>query len=257
MEIAIILIVIAAGAIFFFKNRKDKKPVTDPNHPRYDTQSDEVEGLTVKGVKKKFPFYYTTPNGVNVGSVIDLSGMFSGLIFKAIEYGILNQIRATTAKFPHWTKAKNLNEYLILFVEPHTFNMDSTPALLVNGQYQTAGTVIGLNDSYPVMAIVLPHQGKADWRFLLYLLYSVWNESEHLAEIVNDMAIASIYFGGADAHPHHPLPEGVAPLLIEETQTAVGFFRLAPKAECCFPSPKPQIKSLVSQSIYVPKELVK
>lgn len=59
----------------------------------------DVPNLTIKGVPRQWRHTYKTPNGVSIGSVVAIPADVQPQVFKAIEYGITNQITATKAKF--------------------------------------------------------------------------------------------------------------------------------------------------------------
>jgi hypothetical protein len=240
---------------WFILNKQKNRPVTDPNNPRYVPEldptrptynpnyvkpKDEYEGLSIRGVKKKFGFGFKTPNGITIGSTVNISGEFAENVFRALEYGITNQINATKHKFPNWQNGRKLSDYTILFIEPHGINEFDEPYLLVHGKHKTAGTIIGAGfDDFPFPAIVLPHQAKINWKSLLYLLYSAWNESEHDAEFRNlSREEADKYTGTDDIHQHHNLPDGIAPLLIADASAAKGFVSKQLSVPCAFSLPE-------------------
>ena len=125
--------------------------------------------------------------------------------------GLQRTIDASQAANPHWDKyTHTVNFDHIWMVEPHTRNQDGSPALIVYGQYQTAGTVWNtwgvagqwLGNPY----IVLPDQGHPDygWRYMEYFEESVRNESEHAREWVNDYPTFIRFAIAGDVHPHWP-----------------------------------------------------
>ncbi len=234
MEILIIIAVVAAAAIVIMLVKRGKKGIFAPG----DTTAGFVENLSVKGIPKQFPFQYKTPDGVNILSVAAITEEQKPDVFLAVEYGITNQLNATTHKFPEWTKKRGLSDYTVAFIEPHAANGDGSPALMVRGKYQTAGTVIGIaGDRYPLQMIVLPHQAASDWKHLEYLMYSSWFESEHDAEFSNDLTLAMSYAHSGDVHQHHNLPEGVR-VLSMLTTSAKGFVAKAKTEARCYFKPE-------------------
>jgi hypothetical protein len=163
--------------------------------------------------------YFSTANGVTVRSVVPVPAE----ALQAIENGIAHQIRNTQRAKPEWTGFRNLSEYQVFLIDPHTHNVETepgSPALLVkalnpNGvdvfTVQSAGTCIGVaggilggadDPRYP--SIVLPHQAQEDWRFLNYLEESARFESEHIAEWGNDKQYFYSFANTGDVHPHWP-----------------------------------------------------
>lgn len=158
--------------------------------------------LPVK-VPTSFAYFYTTPKGVSISSVVELPVDKKELILNTIDKGILTQITTCGDKYPSWTSVRNNSDYNLMFIEPDRINQDGSPALMYKGIYQTAGTVIGLNnDGYSPTTIVLPHQGGQNWAYLYYLEQSSRNESEHFAEWYNDKNIFQYYANANDVHPH-------------------------------------------------------
>lgn len=71
------------------------------------------------------------------------------------------------------------------------------PILQANGGYRLQGTAV--DRPY----IVIPHQAVQNWAFQDYFVRSVWFESEHVREFINDFhGEFTAHLGPNDVHPH-------------------------------------------------------
>lgn len=243
--VLLILIIGIIAAIVFFvvipkvKNKSkdkdsDKDGIPDIQGTDSPVFEGDVLGLVIKGVPKAWKFNHVTPNGVKIRCTKEILPQFQENVFLCVEYGVTNNIVAAKFHHPEWDKMMTLSNYDIGFIDPHINNQDGSPALLHSGKYQTAGTVIGIGyDNYPIPMLIVPHQVDSNWKFLLYLEESIWNEGEHRIEYANlPKEQAAQYAGLGDIHQHRSLPEGTVRLTIN---TAKGFInRLVPK--CISPS---------------------
>jgi hypothetical protein len=158
-----------------------------------------------------------TPGGVTVRSCVDVPAA----ALEAIDRGIQHQIRNSSHYNPSWTGVRSLSEYQVFLVPPTAHNQDGSPALIVRyltqsstvGTEQSAGTCIGVDGAlfvpgkgprtdgrYP--SIVLPEQSAENWRYISYLEESARNESEHIAEWVNNKDMFRTFATVGDVHPH-------------------------------------------------------
>lgn len=192
--ILIIIAIVAtiAAVVYFARKKRAKKRVA------------EVLAKLPIDLPETFPFAYTTPRGVGISSVAAIPEHLRAVVFNAIDEGIQYLLTATRARYPNWQNANSHGDYGIYFLEPTATNLDGSPALMING-IQSVGTVIGIaNDGFPFPSLVLPHQAATDWRYLDYLMRSVWFEGEHLREHSNDLAVFYSYLGANDIHEHTP-----------------------------------------------------
>lgn len=156
----------------------------------------ELDALRIP--RPNIKYSYTTPKGARVESVVPVPSRQLELI----DEGITNQIVRYRNAFPNWTKGRNVNEYNVLIVNPMATNMvnePGSPALMVSG-VQSAGTMIGITRKE--QWIVVPHQSDSNWQFEDYFVKTVWHESEHYVEAINDMTVFYQFVGAGDVHPH-------------------------------------------------------
>lgn len=153
-------------------------------------------------VPKEFPFIYYTPLGVKVFSVTQLP---SEALTK-IDEGISQQIECINTYKPDWFGYNTHSSYTIKLVDPMIITASGLPSLVING-INSAGTVMGVgNDGQAGVSILLPHQTYQNWNLLEYFRTSVWYESEHAREWVNDRITFYHFTGDNDIHPHFPCP---------------------------------------------------
>lgn len=161
--------------------------------------------------RAEFKKNYRTPGGVEVGSTVDVPAN----VLPFIDAGIRRQIACYNAKYPTWTKYRNLAEYKVLFVEPSgvsEVSLPGAPIIHVKG-YASAGTCIGCNpisSVRPDLYIVLPHQKAQNWRFTEYLQNASDFESEHVREFPNDYNVFIRWAHEGDIHPHCSSVDGLA-----------------------------------------------
>lgn len=164
-------------------------------------------------------------DGVTVRTYDDDNGVrvdVPQVVLDAIEEGIAHQIRNSSAARPSWTQFRNIKDYEVYLVKPHTHNVETdpgSPALLVNYsdaagnqlKLQSAGTCIGVGGAvlfggtdtrYP--AIVMPYEPGEEVEHLTYIRETARNESEHLAEWMNDRQMFASFAIVGDVHPHFP-----------------------------------------------------
>lgn len=136
------------------------------------------------------------------------------LIGDAIEAGLKQTIAGATYHNPTWRTYTNTANYGVAMIKKQATNQDGTPALLVNGNLQTAGTVINAytdgnpRGGEPVIILPTPDQWPAAGDpYWIYLQNSARNEGEHVIEWRNDLNEFLHRAIVADIHPHWPLPE--------------------------------------------------
>lgn len=161
----------------------------------------------------RFNQEFITPRGVKIKSVSDIP--INILILTDV--GITNQLTRITFAHPDWNHFTNPNDYSVLVIEPMVTNRDGSPAIKVKG-IQSAGTVIGLtwaptwkDGKYSLTGtgidrpyIVVPSQEAVQWRYTDYWMRSIWHESEHVREGMNDWNDFLNHLGANDIHPHYP-----------------------------------------------------
>jgi len=201
MEILVVglLIAVVVGIVVYMKFFKDTEP-------HYEDREFVMLGIDKK--YRQFKKYYTTVNGVVVRSTVDVPNEN----LRLIEEGITNQITRHNAAFPNWSAHKSLSDYEVLIIDPmctNEYTEPGSPCIEVNG-WHSAGTCIG---TYPRTnikrpKIVVPHQADTNWQFKDYFMRSVWHESEHVREWVNqeNEPTGRFYFyaNSGDIHPHVP-----------------------------------------------------
>lgn len=148
-------------------------------------------------------------------------------IFPVVNLGIKGTIFRWGSKFPQWTKARELSDYRVLFVDPQATNRDGSPAVRVKG-IQSAGTTIGLGEA-PITErpyLVLPHQADSGWRYTDYLRDSAANEAEHFIAGSNNLIVFWWFLGRRDIHPHDidSYPGDAEALRILAEEAGVGHF---------------------------------
>lgn len=160
---------------------------------------------------ERFNHQYERPDGGHVVSIYPIPESVRAEALARIVRGLQRTIDASQARNPSWRNYLNTRDFdIVHLVEPMKRNMDGSPALMVYGQYQSAGTVWNVwspNGEYiGPPYLVLPDQGHPDygWRFLPYFEESVRNESEHAREWVNSYAVFLQFTGPNDVHPHWP-----------------------------------------------------
>ena len=190
--IVLVGIVLAVAVFFFlrwhFRNEKDLKLRKD------------LDSLGIPKHKALFKHDYVSPGGVVIRSTVPVPDS----AMAQIENGISRTIDRHSRHYPHWTKAKKLSDYAVLFVDPmatNVINEPGSPAILVRG-VQAAGTCIGVWQfaaaERPYM--VIPHQQETSWRYAEYLNNTAAHEGEHLIEFANDFAVFSEWAAN-DIHP--------------------------------------------------------
>lgn len=185
IALALLAVILWKLGIFPFK----KKP-TD-----YDLATAQ---LPVKW-PQTFASYHYTPQGVGCNFEAPVSQAEFDRFAPVIDMGIRNLLKGYP---PSWSKKINHGDFIIGFIKPTATNQDGSPALVVNG-IQTAGTILGYNTAFKPVVIVLPQQ--TNWEYLSYLMYSVWHEGEHDAELANDVGLFWSLLGAGDVHPHRPI----------------------------------------------------
>ncbi|MCZ2392217.1 MAG: phage virion morphogenesis protein [Acidobacteria bacterium] len=190
---------------------------------RYDNIWDALD--TQAGIPMhvaKFKYTYRTPEGAEVLSTVEVPSLALDLIDEGIE----NQLTRINAAKPDWSRFKQISDYRVLLVDPMATNQvtePGSPAIIVSRfgypQSQTAGTCLGVmwqprwnaDGSYTLPGtgldhpyIVVPHQSNQGWHFRDYFMRSVWHESEHIREAMNDWATFQHFQGSNDIHPHFP-----------------------------------------------------
>lgn len=178
-----------------------------------------LDGMGIPTSDAKLKHSYTTPGGARVGSVTQVPAEF----LSAIDEGVM---LAVERRVPGWNKITSPAQVRVLIIEPSTYRdpqhprfgakcvneytEPGSPCLLVNG-VQTAGTVVGIQQLNAVKladaALIIPHQALQGWSFRSYFMHSVWYETEHLLECVNegrDGPTCLYYQKVDDTHPHRP-----------------------------------------------------
>ena len=161
-----------------------------------------------------------TPKGAMVWGTVKVPDNFLALIDQAIR---IQLARINHAK-PGWDRFRSVSDYAVLMIDPMTINRvtdPGSPALIVsagNVSAQTAGSTLGTtwepilqaNGGYRLQGtavdrpyIVIPHQAVQNWAFQDYFVRSVWFESEHVREFINDFhGEFTAHLGPNDVHPH-------------------------------------------------------
>lgn len=209
----IALAVGAVVAILYF--RRDK------------LQMENVTPFTIG--PNEFNHQYLRPDGGYILSRYPIPADKLPEVMERAVRGLQRTINASQAAKPGWSKYTRTSDFdQIWLVEPHVRNMDGSPALIVYGQYQTAGTVWNVWSRGGAWIgppyIVLPDQGHPDynWQYMPYFEESVRNESEHAREWVNDYSTFMAFVGAGDIHPHWP-----------EVGVSVGTFIDNSQKACC------------------------
>jgi hypothetical protein len=222
--LTIILILLGVGAIVFIGWYSRRKTIQ------------KAEQGTASRMPVDWPpsFAYKVdePNKPFIQSNVPIPDNVVEVCTRALGY----MIRATNEKYG-WSGKATVYEYNIAFLEPTATNQDGSPALMVHiksaegkitQSIQSAGTCIGVGkDGIIPTNICLPHQAATNWRYLNYLLYSVYNEGEHDRENHCDKNVFYKYLGENDIHPHTP-PQ--FPMEMPETKP-LGFIQRDP-ANC-------------------------
>lgn len=166
----------------------------------------------------QFKKTYFTPLGAEIRSTVtDIPQAF----LTAYDEEIQRVIRNHTRKYPHWKNGLEVKDYPAILIDPMTTNQETapgSPAIIVAGEFQTAGTVVGTFPQSLVKPprLVLPHQSQQGWRFEDYWRVSVYNEGEHSIECRNDYGVFQSYSGPNDVHRHvDDEPTGVVGLRSE------------------------------------------
>lgn len=178
-----------------------------------------LDGMGIPKSDAGFKRSYTTAAGAKVRSVVDVPPAFLSAIDEGAQLAI-------DRRLPGWNAITSPSQVRVLIIEPSTFrdtqhprygqkctNLETepgAPCLLVNG-VQTAGTVVGIQQLSAVdlkdSALVIPHQAGQSWAFRSYFVNTLWNETEHLLECVNEGRQGETclrYQGPFDVHPHRP-----------------------------------------------------
>lgn len=173
-----------------------------------------------------------TPKGGKVWGNVEMPDEFLSLA----DVGIEKQITCILERFPTWKKYTQASDYFILAIDPMAINQvndPGSPALILRGSIQTAGTVLGVQsgifppadwDGQENLAetiditkgcpgtsvsrpyLVIPHQAPMAWSHQIYWRDGCRNEGEHAFEAVNDTRIFVSKLGTNDVHPHYPCP---------------------------------------------------
>lgn len=154
------------------------------------------------------------PSGGWVFLEIEANADQKKLIGESIEAGLKQTIAGAKLHNPGWYVYTQPASYGIVMIRKQATNQDGTPALLVNGNIQTAGTVINAytdgnpRGGEPVIVLPQPDQwppaGDPYWS---YLQASARNEGEHVIEWRNDLSEFLRRAVTADIHPHWPLAD--------------------------------------------------
>lgn len=154
------------------------------------------------------------PSGGWIFLEVDANAEQKKLIGEAVEAGLKQTIAGAQYHNPTWHTYALPANYGVVMIKKQATNQDGTPALLVNGSIQTAGTVINAYTDFnprggePVIVLPMPDTwpaaGDPYWS---YLQNSARNEGEHVIEWRNDPNEFLKRAVVADVHPHWPLPE--------------------------------------------------
>lgn len=160
--------------------------------------------LGIPATYAQFRYKFRTPAGVCVRSTVNVPQRQRELI----DSGIRKQLERVNRAQPLWNKGSDLYGYNILVIDPMAVNVvtePGSPALKVFG-VQCAGTCIGVfpHDDVKQPYIVVPHQEASNWQYEQYWENSIWYESEHVRESLNDTGIFMSFEGTDDVHPHWP-----------------------------------------------------
>jgi hypothetical protein len=188
---AVLIMAAIAGAAYYFKTRDRSEHYIEL----------ELDLAGISDSYAQFKKDYTTPLGARVQSTVDVPARFLQLI----DEGLQNQITRHNRAFPGWDKYKLVSEYDILLIDPMGTNEvtePGSPHIKVRG-ISTAGTCLGVYPRTKLKPyIVVPHQAGQDWRFEDYFMRSIWHESEHVREWLNDQSIFYYWAHSGDTHPH-------------------------------------------------------
>jgi hypothetical protein len=216
-EILVVVgIVIALGFfVWWFRFRK-KKLKPSANHP--------------VPIPERFNHQYTRPDGGHVVSMYPIPAEIRTEVMGRIVSGLQRTIDAARAVYPSWQNYTRTQDFdIVHLIEPMATNQDGSPALMVRGVYQSAGTVLNVHLPGGMWGgppyLILPDQGHPSysWGYLDYFESSVRHEAEHAIEWMNDKAVFYSKAGGGDIHPHFPEVGGSRP---------VGFMSNAERANC-------------------------
>lgn len=182
-----------------------------------------------------------TPQGARVWGNVQLPDEF----LRLADVGIEKQITCILERFPEWKKFTRVSDYFILAIDPMAINQvndPGSPALILRGSIQTAGTVLGVQsgifppadwDGTTNLAetiditkgcpgtsvsrpyLVIPHQAPMAWAHQTYWRDANRNEGEHAFEAVNDTRVFVSKLGEHDIHPHFPCPSEAAKESVE------------------------------------------
>jgi hypothetical protein len=227
----IILILAGVGAIVFFGFWRRKKTIEK-------AQVNTLSRLPIDW-PPSFAYKVDEPNTPFIQSNVPIPDNVIEVCTRALGY----MIRATNERFG-WSGKATVFEYNIAFLEPTATNQDGSPALMVHiknaegkilQSIQSAGTCIGVgSDGIIPTNICLPHQAATNWRYLNYLLHSVYNEGEHDRENHCDKSVFNSYLGANDIHPHTP-PQ--FPMEMPDAPSKAGFLNREQAAVCRLPKP--------------------
>jgi hypothetical protein len=139
----------------------------------------------------------TTPNGNTVAS----NEIVPDVALTEIDIGIDGACRSYKLVKPSWNCSKN--GHLIYVLPKHTTNADGSPAFIVQG-IQSAGTVLGVTGQNYPLGVAIPSQSSNNWDKPIYLIRSLWHETEHEIEFTNDLPTFISFAVSGDRHPHVP-----------------------------------------------------
>lgn len=173
-----------------------------------------LDNIGIPGLSNRWENSELTPYGARIiwnGSVFN-SDAEKRFVFECLDVGFQNCFNASKEVFPTWDY--NPAYITLAIVEPSATNLDGSKAIRMTNGLQIAGAVIGKDDNYGMLTIVIPSQKENGWRYSDYVMRTAWHEREHFDEARSDDA--EYYSWGrtperpADVHPHRPLPAHIA-----------------------------------------------
>lgn len=201
-ETILIIGAIVVAAVLFFVLRSKKK--------RIDARAvDNLYANTSVEVPREFAFKYVTPLGVSIGcdEYSEIPKEAQTWLFADLDEAFQTFLRST--EHLGWIHGRKASEVGLIFLKPQATNQDGTPALVTKAKYgsiQNAGTVVGVGDGFPYVAVVLPANFSGNFR--QYTKDAFRFESEHVGLYLNDKAKFQHYTGANDVHPIFTDPQG-------------------------------------------------
>jgi hypothetical protein len=202
----ILMVAATVAAVYFIVTRTRRK--------RVENKIAAILGnLAVPNIPLDWANSEATPKGMRViwnGTVFN-NEEEKQFAFKCFDVGFENAFNSMKDRFPTWDF--NPGYVNIGIVEATAKAEDGYDALIDKYGRKIGGAVIGTQDGYNMLTIIIPSQKSNGWSYPDFQMRIIRHEYEHFQEFRSDTQIFIEKSGQVpelpDVHPHWDYPEGV------------------------------------------------